>query len=301
MFCRALIPAAAVVFAAALSFWLRTSPAPPRALTPTTEENGFELRVMFGLKRAGPAEWDNRISLSQGRVRALDGAQVQRPDKITGPDSWKCAVRVGRYADSLPPRGANPMESGVNQAIANGIVAMVSAPSAASVEISTARGRFSFLLEQLSPGKPLFLLDGDAAVGLRPPSIPLPKQEGQCDNPAMLAARNGDVWTSWIAYRERADHVWVTRRTGRGWEEPVRMTDSDPADNFRIALGEDAKGCIWSIWSGKTGGASSTPPGRARLWPNSSIVTRALFRARAMTTSAWSRPTTSLPGPTRSG
>jgi hypothetical protein len=249
----ALSTAAGLAILAGLPIWVRTSPAPPPPMVPTAAENAVDLRITFGVKRQKPTTWDGKLTVARGRVLALAGAYFMGPDKVTGPDSWKCATRVTRYADSLTPRAPDPMSTTASELIPNGIVATVSAPASTAIEVATAAGHFTFTLDQLSSGKPAGFLDGDVSVERLPPSIPLSNDPGEGDYPALAHDSRGAIWASWITYQDRADHVWAARRTGDTWEPAVRITTADYPDNFRTALGEDAKGRMWVIWSGKRG------------------------------------------------
>ena len=72
----------------------------------------------------------------------------------------------------------------------------------------------------------------------------------QFDYPSVAAARDGSVWSAWQGYHDRGDHVYALHSTGPA--SPVRLTD-EKADIFRTAIGEDAGGRVWVVWSQRFG------------------------------------------------
>jgi len=230
----------------------RTSPNPSSARA-EAGPGAADLRIMFGVKAAAPKVFDGEISISSGRIARLDGVNFEDTDAIAGERGWKCRTRESQYSDALTPRDWDTSNPGPRRLIPNGVVATIEAPATARVEVTTESGRFSFSMTDLSLARPLSFLDGDATVELLPAATDLPGAGGQDDYPAISADSQGNLWAAWISYADRADAVWVARRSSGGWEAPVRVSPPELSDNFRTAIAEDARGRLWVIWSAKDG------------------------------------------------
>ena len=100
-------------------------------------------------------------------------------------------------------------------------------------------------------------LRGDIAIERVPHPIVVSGQQTESDDPAMIRTRSGEYWLAWVAYRtvERdgyylkgADRVMAAwSEDGVRWSEPSAVTSM--GDHFRVALGEDAHGRIWCVYS----------------------------------------------------
>ncbi len=225
----------------------RSGPVPP---ADTHAEQAVNLRIMFGVQRIHPKTWDGSMQLDRGTIVRLSGVYFEHDDAILANNSWKMTSRATVYMDSTSPRGYDPVHTKPWELIPNGIVATVEAPTDAKITVRTASGNFDFRLDQASLGKPLSLLDGEVSVERLPPTIPLTSQPGENDYVALHVDSRGDLWASWINYANRADSVWVSRRTSAGWQPPESISGPDLKDNFRTVLAEDGQNRVWVIWSG---------------------------------------------------
>ena len=233
--------------------YLRTAQTGPAPVGDSKQESAIALRIMFGVQRIRPKTWDGEMTLDRGTILRLSGIYFEHEDAVIGTNRWKMTSRATTYGDSRTPRGYDPVHTHLWELIPNGVVATVQVPGDARVDVKTVSGNFSFSISQLSLGKTLNFLDGDATVERLPPTVALTLQPGENDYPALAVDSRGELWASWISYANRADAVWVAHRGASGWETPVRVSGPDLTDNFRTALVEDGQQRIWAIWSGKGG------------------------------------------------
>ena len=78
---------------------------------------------------------------------------------------------------------------------------MLRADAGTEVRVHTAPGEFRFQPEALTPGTPLFCLNGAAAVERMPAEFPLTWPTTEDDFPAAAAGPAGTVWVAYVAYR----------------------------------------------------------------------------------------------------
>ena len=211
------------------------------------------VRLMFGMDKLTPRRWDGSLDVSPGRTLSLGGVHFEGRDRIVPPNAWLLTNRVTRYADSTMPRGYDPAHTRPFAMIPNGVAAVLDAPEDAAVEVETAMGSFSFAPADIPFGRSKSFLDGAARVERATPSFDLTAGESNNDYAALAAAPDGSVWISWISYGNERDAVWLARRGGSGWSEPIRVSPAgEYIDNFRAAIAATADGRIVAVWSGKS-------------------------------------------------
>jgi len=253
---RAFLGTAVWLLVACFAAWLAApvflemTAASPVASKPD-DVNARALRIMFGLHAREPKQFDGEITLSAGRVVRIEGVYFEDSDQVVGEAGWKCSTRETEYTEALTLRDWDTTPSRPKRLIANGVIALLDAPATSRVHVSTKAGAFSFSLGELSLARPMTFLEGDVSVELLPATSDLPSAGDQDDYPALAFDSAGQLWASWISYTNRADAVWVSRRSTGGWEEPVRVSPPELPDNFRTALAADARGRMWVIWSSK--------------------------------------------------
>jgi hypothetical protein len=201
---------------------------------------------MFGVRARQPGVWNGELAAGGARILSTTGVHFEADDAVLGPGRWRLSTRESRYGDSRTSRGPDAVNTKFSQLIPNGVVAVLDGPAATRVEVKTKGGAFGFRLEELSLGRQSFL-DGEATAELVPTAIPLTRESGQNDYPALAVTRTGEVWASWIRYENGADSVWAGRPGGT----PERVTNPSFGDNFRTALAEDGGGRLWVVWSSR--------------------------------------------------
>lgn len=232
---------------------LRQGPSISQASAQPADEGLTSILVLCGELQSAPRKYDGSVQLSQGRVVKLIPYRLFGDDAMVAPESWKLTTKRVVF-ENRSGRPTSLAGGGAPQNIVSaGIIAVVSAPGSAQVKISVAEKTVNFSLEALQSGQVVTALDGDVTI-VRVPTISKISEEGtgeQNDYPALLDARNGDLWVAWQAYRDRGDHVYARRRTS-SWGAAERLT-ADKGDLLRPVLGEDAAGGIHVVWSERSG------------------------------------------------
>ena len=238
------------VFAALLN----PSPQPVQAVAQPAETAAISIRILFGELQGATRVYDGSLTLSQGKVARLLPFRFFREDAVAGTASWKLTTKrvpfENRNGRPSTVAGGGPVQN----IVPAGITAVLDAPQSARVTVQTAQGNFEFSLGELNFGQIRTFLDGDATVERVPTIV---KMNGaatgeQHDYPFLFETRAGEQWFAWQAYRDRGDHIYVRRRTARGWSEPDRITE-DKGDLLRVVLGEDSAGRVHAIWSERNG------------------------------------------------
>ena len=245
------VSASCLAFAAALLAAPGLAQSPQIGAAPEVE-SPVSIRLLFGTDRHTPQRWDGAVAVTGGRVLRVSGVHFEGRDQIVGQDGWKLTNRVTRYADSTTQRGYDPVHTRPFAMIPNGVVATVEAEETSEVEVKTEQGSFSFSLRELPFGQTLEFLDGTASAQRIPTTTDITAGETDDDYPALTKDADGTVWISWISYKDERDAVWLARRDGAGWSQPMQVSPDGYADNFRTAVAADAAGGLVVIWSGKS-------------------------------------------------
>ena len=215
-------------------------------------DSPISVRLMFGLDRFTPERWDGDLTVSAGRVVRMSGVHFEGRDRIVNGSRWLLTNRVTRYADSTTQRGFDPVHTRQFAMIPNGVAATLDATERSVLEAKTEQGSFSFALPDLAFGRPLAFLGGRASAERIPTTRDLTAGSMFNDYPTMAGDPKGSVWVSWISYGAERDAVWLARHDGQRWLEPVRVSPTGYADNFRTAVAVDRNGAVVTVWSGKS-------------------------------------------------
>ncbi len=240
-----------VLALAAALFFLRVGARPPQtgSLSPAAQ---VQLLVTFGLNASAAESWDGTVTVTGGRLAALEGRQFMAGDAITGPASWRCSTR----RDAIAPYASihyTEMRPGSQPEVLFhpvGLYVALDGSAAARVVIETRQGNFSFALAEISAAAKAFL-DGRVTVVRVPPAEKLTTGEFEDDEPA-IAAGGGAISVAWVAYRENADQVLLRTLENGAWSAAEPVTPA-PADIFRCALAAGANGDLWAFWSQRDG------------------------------------------------
>ena len=217
----------------------QATPAPP----------SVTLLLTFGLK-AGKAEtWDGTAKVSGGAIVSTEGRHFSSGDAIASPGVWKCVTRrdeVAPYADIH----YTEMRPGDKPAVLFhpvGVYLTVHPEQAPRVAIETAQGKFDFALEDVKE-TPTAELDGRATVVRVASAEKLSAPEYEDDEPAIAALPNGSIAAAWVAYKDRADRVFLRTRSNDAWSAAEEVTPHS-ADIFRCALAAEPGGALWVFWT----------------------------------------------------
>jgi len=228
--------------------------------------NAQAVRILLGLRDEQPSVWTGSFKLSEG--------------KLISSEPWRTGVGDVVNPDGTFKLNTRQVQAGTRQQLAmteNGIVLVLDAPPAARIEVSTDKGDFSFTLGELSYGRPLFFLNGQAQAELVPCPTKLADTEREEDYPSIASSKYGTVVVyvehdhfgpptpidikslptdeqgipiDYSAFRptDGGDRVMLTWFDGNEWAQPQPVTN-EGLDVWRPAVAIDGRGIAWVIWS----------------------------------------------------
>lgn len=246
--------AAVILFFMALSVrWLwQTQPVQAQAQS-VPDGSAVSLRIVFGEKQESTRDYSGSITMSQGRVLAIQPWRFFGGDAVNGTSGWRLNLKYAVF-ESQPDHSRPLSTPGPPQNIVPaGVTVTLEAPPTAVARVSTTQGSFEVPLRDLANGAVRYFMDGDVWVQQTPASTmvsPVATQEN--DHPSIAVTRKGVVWVAWQAYNDRGDHVYARHSTASGWSEPFQLT-TNKADVFQTSVGEDVSGRIWAVWSERRG------------------------------------------------
>ncbi len=213
------------------------------------------LAAWFSSASAQPAFKITFAAQSQNHGRVWNGG-VDDASRLRGMLGWHL-----HDDDRLrPPSRWDVMTQSVGGDVASpGVILTLNGPESLPFTFFTRIGDTTFVPAEVPYGEVYYPpgLRGDIAIERVPHPIVVSGQQTESDDPAMIRTRSGEYWLAWVAYRtvERdgyylkgADRVMAAwSEDGVRWSEPSAVTSM--GDHFRVALGEDAHGRIWCVYS----------------------------------------------------
>jgi len=229
--------------------------------------DALTVRILLGLQDTEPSKWTGSFRLTEGQLLEAVPWRIGAGDQI--------------FTDGRFVLMTRRVQAGVRQQQAiteNGLVLTVKAPPTASVEVTTDKGEFRFILSELSWGKPLTFLNGQAQVDIVPLAVNVADTEREEDFPAAAVAPDGTVYVAYVEHKHfgpptavpvdalpkdeqgiptdfsalksegGGDRVMLTWFDGKQWAQPVPVTD-EGLDVWRPAVAVDGKGVVWVVWS----------------------------------------------------
>jgi hypothetical protein len=235
---------------------------------PVDMPQAVAFRILLGVGDTAAVDWSGSISTSSGRIESIQGWRFRGDDQTDGHSTWSAwsgpsLINVGRNNVGTP----NPI-------LPNGIIVSTSS-DAATIEVKTKQGGFSFAASEISIGEPKRFLDGHVAVERVPASVQLTSSLEDEDYPAV--AQTGDtVYATYIQFvrgdRKQArwnfmgedppksfdfvarpvggDQLFMTlySKSKKVWSEPLPITGPHQ-DLMRAAVAVDGKNRVWVIYS----------------------------------------------------
>jgi hypothetical protein len=217
----------------------QVTPAPP----------SVTLLLTLGQKAAKVESWDGTARVSGGSLESTEGRHFSAGDAVTAPGAWKCATRrdeVAPYAD-IHYTEMRPGDAPEIRFHPVGVFLTIHPNQATRVAVETAQGNFDFALDDIKDS-PTAVLDGRASVVRVGSAEKLSTAEYEDDEPAITALPNGTIAAAWVAYKDRADRVFLRTRTSNAWSAPEEVTPK-ATDVFRCAVASDKEGNLWVFWS----------------------------------------------------
>lgn len=213
------------------------------------------LLLTLGERAEAVERWDGSAHVTNGALLATEDRQFSAGDAITGPGAWKCATRrdeVAPYADihytemrpgEKPPVLFHPV----------GIYLSISRLPETKISVHTTQGNFEFALSAIGL-EPSRFLNGRASAVIVPSVERLSAPEYDADEPCITAAPDGRIAAAWVAYRNRADRIFMRVHQNGSWS-PAEEVTLKPADIFRCSVAADNAGNLWLFWSERDGDA----------------------------------------------
>ncbi len=227
------------------------------------------IHLTLGLGATAEESWDGSITVRGGELVSLrswhfldhdplaapaqrERGEGKRVAEIVEPNGWRVSARRDgiegfhriHYLEMSP---TNPLET---LYFPVGLYATLRDDGAASVDVRTAQGDFSFRPAELA-GRATFL-DGRAAAARVPTPELLSTEQFEDDDPAIVTLPDGSLAVGWVAYAGGADRVLLRERRDGRWSAPIEATPR-PGDLFRCSLAVDGGGALWVFWSERQG------------------------------------------------
>jgi hypothetical protein len=227
------------------------------------------IHLTFGLGATTEERWDGWLTVRGGELISLrswhfldhDPLAAQaagsrgardRVAEILEPNAWRVTTRRDgidgfhriNYLEMSP---TNPLET---LHFPVGLYATIRDGGAATVDVRTAQGDFSFGLADLIDRATF--LDGRAAAARAPTPVLLSTEQHEDDEPAIAVLPDGALAVAWVAYAGEADRVLLRERRDGRWGTPIEATPQ-PGDLFRCSLAVDGAGALWVFWSERSG------------------------------------------------
>ena len=215
------------------------------------------IRFIFGDRVSRETDYSGTLTLSVGRVIELIPWRLNGTDAIRSNNAWALQLRRANF--EAQPVSGSPIASGnpPPAVLPKGFVAVVDAPSMATVVAQTAKGTYTFRVADLDGGKQVRFENDDVVIqGVAVPTRLSPDRSGdqvaEHDYPSVAVSHDGSAWAVWQVYEAGGDRLLSAHSTATGWSAPEALTPAGQ-DLFRTAIAEDGRGRIWAVWSQRQG------------------------------------------------
>jgi hypothetical protein len=209
------------------------------------------VRIRFGVTDAQPAPWDGDFTVDGGESLGLRIWHPRPGDRVEGNTRFTVSTRPGpiftlRPVEEEPPF---PQEKYLWHA---GVIADIKSASSARLTVRTKQGQFSFRLADIATGRSSPFLNGRVVVDRVATAQKVSSADQQADFATVLGG-DKEVWTAWVAYRDKSNEVHARRFDGTNWG-PIQTVTPQRADVFLVKLARDGQGRVWAIWSAQENG-----------------------------------------------
>jgi hypothetical protein len=201
--------------------------------------------LIFGSKDIQPSPWDGSVSLSQGKIERLAGYHFNEEARIAGTDSWVCSSYAwGAFSGGMHPNEKPQPHPTAMQTC--GVVIYYRAPPTAEFHVKVQKGEFTFRPTDIPQTEGIFPLGALVEVYRSAVVEKATTAEYEDDFPS-LAADGDRLWLAWVAYRDKADRVFLRSYENGAWGNTIEVTDK-PGDIFGASVAV-AGGKPLVIWS----------------------------------------------------
>lgn len=238
-------------FFLALVFWFAAVP-PPRVAF-AAESDVHTVYLSFGLSANSVESWDGSVEVSGGALLSVEGRHFSSGDSITGTNSWRVSNRR-EAIDGFPRVNYNEMSPAELPPVLFspvGVYLKIRSEGSARVAVKTKQGDFDFRLAEIGH-TPQPFLDGRVSAVAAPTAERVSTAQYEDDEAAVAMLPDGSLAVAWVAYRDRADRVFVRTYSNGSWSAPEQATPT-PGDLFRCSLAVDEGGNLWVFWSERQG------------------------------------------------
>jgi DNA-binding transcriptional ArsR family regulator len=261
--------AACGIFLAACLF-----PQDPRTQTLVVPET-IAFRILLGLKDVEPTSWDGKVTLSEGRVNAIQGWRFSDTDATDYTKSWTASTRYA--SPNMAQRRRGITRGAVTE---NGVIISASGVTASTrFDVETRQGNFSFTASALPFGEVRSFLKSGVLVDRVPASVQLTTSIEDQDFPS-TAQTADEVLVAFVEFthgdrtreirgqlqQEPKDFEFLARpvggdqvklmrysKTRRTWGVAESVSDRGQ-DCMRASVAVDGRKRTWVIWSANRNG-----------------------------------------------
>ena len=136
--------------------------------------------IILGVGDTAATVWDGSITVTGATIQILRGWRFSGTDAVSGTASWKISTRPQPIL-----RGTEPVQE-------NGLIVKITVPTtAATFNITTAQGNFSFSTQDLPFGTSKLFLNGKVLVAQTNAQFQLSSSDEEEDFPAI--AQSGEA------------------------------------------------------------------------------------------------------------
>ena len=230
-------------FAAAI-FLLVIRPARVQPQVAASNDNVAQFRIVVGLTDTAPKDWQGSLTVTAGELVSATGWRFSQQDTVDPKGAFSFHTKLGPLENQLLT--AHPYgQTGWNDPTARRLIPqglIVRVAGAARVQFAAEGNTFGFSAADISYGKPLSALGGNASVERLPIEQRLSETGSAADYPSLAVTPDGQRWVAWLSYQNEADRVVVS---GAGQLHEV----AGPGDHHSPAIASDGKGHIVVVWS----------------------------------------------------
>lgn len=217
---------------------------------PGVPDFSAQFRIEVGFKDAQGKDWKGKIDVTGGEIAGLRGWRFSRKDEASNDGSFEFHTKIGPLENQLLKEHlygqTGWQDPNGRRLIPEGVIVRLRGSSAARITFDSDAGKFSFNTADVKYGVSVTLLDGNATVERLPVEQRLSEEGVMDDFPAMTIAPNGERWTAWVSYKDKADEVIVS---GAGQLHHV----SGRGDHHGPAIAADGSGAVHVVYSRKEG------------------------------------------------
>ncbi len=240
--------------------WLLSQSSTQTTLQNPPENADTVLLLRLGVGDAAETKWDGSVEVTGGELVRIIGYEMRVGDVVHPPRRWEASTREA-FAFQRRPHDEGWLEDlPAPVYLTPRIYLYLRGGEGAQVEVKTAQGAFRFRVSDLPAAGPHRLLDGRVWVERVAHAVLVGRGYRAADSvrltendyPSVAVARDGSAWVAWQGFKPWEERVYAERIA-----PPLRSAPkSKPhavsrfgGDVFRTAIGEDAEGKIWVVWS----------------------------------------------------